>query len=588
MKRRQVIRLQVAVLILLTVLVALRGCSKEGRPEGIVVLTDIEPEELVEGAFGLQEVAQVRISATGSRDFVSDTLLAAYGWILDHHTREPVWVMSPPGPVQDSATLVHEDMTLTLPPGFYEVYFSSFGIDLSSRRSRSFFTRFFGNGRHWTSDADDWKLIIEAVGESQQAAIAVSHEEVLKSAPDPFWSTGPTSNQQFKTELVKVTEPLNLLVYSIGEISDRAYDFGWIRSGFPGDTLWQLGPGNAVYVGGAAVNRGTKDTLSLDRGIYQIGYRTDPAHAFGRWRANPPYDPYGWGLRLDLVSPDDSSSIARFDPWQTQTQAVSLAPVGNDEHRIADVQIEEPTPVVIYAMGEIGRSRYDFGTLVAADNDSTVWEMTADESVPAGGHANNRRQVSFKTLQPGKYRLEYITDGSHAFDDWRHGVPDHPERWGVTLFTLDDTPLGDVEVRSTSAPSADAPEPHEIAATGGPNLVNLTRVGNDTSLVQAFTIDQTSDLHVQALGEITLTNRYDYGWIENAESGEVVWQMEHENTQPGGGADRNRMFDGVIKLPPGRYRAYFRTDFSHAYDDFRERERPVDPEAWGISIRRLP
>jgi len=88
------------------------------------------------------------------------------------------------------------------------------------------------------------------------------------------------------------------------------------------------------------------------------------------------------------------------------------------------------------------------------------------------------------------------------------------------------------------------------------------------------------------VGELSISGRYDYGWIERTGTGEVVWEMTWEHTRPAGGDARNRRADTTLTLTPGSYTAHFRTDFSHAYGQF-EYPAPDEPEAWGLRIERL-
>jgi hypothetical protein len=76
---------------------------------------------------------------------------------------------------------------------------------------------------------------------------------------------------------------------------------------------------------------------------------------------------------------------------------------------------------------------------------------------------------------------------------------------------------------------------------------------------------------------------YDYGWIENAETGETVWEMTYRKTTHAGGASKNRIFDGAIRLPAGRYELRYESDGSHAYGDWNA-DPPDDPEGWGITV----
>jgi hypothetical protein len=63
--------------------------------------------------------------------------------------------------------------------------------------------------------------------------------------------------------------------------------------------------------------------------------------------------------------------------------------------------------------------------------------------------------------------------------------------------------------------------------------------------------------------------------------------MNLENTRFGGGDDRNRLFDGIVPLPPGEYFVHFKTDFGHNFEDFEPDEAPSQPDWWGIYIEKL-
>ena len=75
----------------------------------------------------------------------------------------------------------------------------------------------------------------------------------------------------------------------------------------------------------------------------------------------------------------------------------------------------------------------------------------------------------------------------------------------------------------------------------------------------------------------------DYGWIINADSREKVWMMERWNTEPAGGASKNRVASEEITLPKGNYIAYYSTDDSHSPEDWNQ-PPPYDPHGWGLTI----
>jgi hypothetical protein len=63
--------------------------------------------------------------------------------------------------------------------------------------------------------------------------------------------------------------------------------------------------------------------------------------------------------------------------------------------------------------------------------------------------------------------------------------------------------------------------------------------------------------------------------------------MTERNTTAAGGAEKNRVFDAVVRLPAGDYVARFDTDDSHAYRDWNA-DPPWDRNAWGLALYAGP
>ncbi|MBI3189567.1 MAG: hypothetical protein HYZ33_02850 [Ignavibacteriales bacterium] len=76
---------------------------------------------------------------------------------------------------------------------------------------------------------------------------------------------------------------------------------------------------------------------------------------------------------------------------------------------------------------------------------------------------------------------------------------------------------------------------------------------------------------------------FDYGWIENARTGEVVWEMTYTMTFHAGGARKNRMVNTTIVLDKGEYLLRYVSDDSHSYRDW-NMDAPDDPTMWGITL----
>jgi hypothetical protein len=115
-------------------------------------------------------------------------------------------------------------------------------------------------------------------------------------------------------------------------------------------------------------------------------------------------------------------------------------------------------------------------------------------------------------------------------------------------------------------------------------LVRLTEMRDDEYRHESFTLGKETAVLVYALGEGKDGRMYDYGWIEDAKTGRVVWEMTYRKTRHAGGAKKNRMFSDTIMLPAGTYKVYYETDDSHSFRDWNS-DRPYEPENWGISVR---
>lgn len=409
-----------------------------------------------------------------------------------------------------------------------------------------------------------------------------------------FWHAAPVESGETRTQILEVTRPVDVRVRATGEIGREREDYGWIERVPDGEIVWEMTEANTRPAGGVDVNRRFDGTITLAPDLYRATFQTDASHAYDDWRANPPFEPDAWGLTLAPTTPPDRDAIAPFDPWTSRTPLIAIDSVRDDAFIGAQFVVGRPLPAIVQALGEVRPERtYDYAWIENDDTEEDVWKMDWDTSQPAGGADKNRQVTAFLTLDPGTYTLYYQTDGSHSYEEFNADAPEHPERWGVALFPQGEPPPDSTAFRVLHVARTEGKRPGEPPAPPAPPLgtgevlLDETRLGNDADVQKAFTLEEPSTLHIRAVGEIALSgHRYDYGWIERLPDGETVWEMNGQNTQPAGGHDKNRRFDGVITLPPGRYVAHFKTDFSHAYGNF-DRNAPDDPEAWGITVERV-
>src|SRR5204863_108045 len=98
-----------------------------------------------------------------------------------------------------------------------------------------------------------------------------------------------------------------------------------------------------------------------------------------------------------------------------------------------------------------------------------------------------------------------------------------------------------------------------------------------------FELTRPTDVEVYAVGELRRDESSDYGWIMNATTRKRVWTMTYDNTEPAGGAEKNRVFDGTLHLDPGSYFVYYKSDGSHSYNDWNAAP-PAEERYWGVSV----
>ena len=593
MRKKALTRFQLFALVLVTGLVLFRVFSGPPAPRGTVTINRIEPSELKHVAFTLSAPVEFAIDAVGSLASEDDRdaeNLAVYGWILNRQSRDVVWKMQD-AQLRTDQTLASAIDTLSLGAGTYDMYFTSYGNLVDPGRRGQILGVAFGDD--WIADADEWHLLLNVVNDDEEKHIKVHSKKERTTEGNViddsrFWSTGPVSSKGVKQHIFEVLEPVTVEIYAVGEFCSSGCDWGGIIDYATGDTLWRLTLVNSVAAGGMQENIRFKGDVELPRGTYRAFYESDHGHLFGDWYANPPFDPAGWGMTISLKNSSDERRIQTFDPWAQRQPLMSIVEVGSDENRRIPFVVEDTVSVLIYAVGELSGSgsRYDFASIKDVTSGEKIWEMTYKESESAGGYETNRKSIHVQDLYPGRYELTYQSDGSHDFDHFSNGEPDHPERWGVTVFAFDEASAREaIQVQQVEVANP-VPGGTSFEFDAGEIVVNATQLGNDVSVSRVLVINDLTLIRIVALGEISSGGQYDYGWIENSSTGNVVWEMTRRNTVHAGGDDHNRRFEGIVELAPGEYVVHFKTDFTHAFGDFGD-GAPDNPAEWGIRVEKI-
>lgn len=567
----------------------------------IVSLRDFKDTELKYAGFEIRRPVSIHISALGGGgnqgwSYKSDRMFA-YGWIIDASTRRPVWEMTVRN-TQKSRSDRSFDGTIDLEPGKYEAYFSActfsyhttfshFEINVDHRRSPLFGPG--GNkGRHffswltdWWSDdiADEWKARSGSWGmdltTDESAAHAVTMFTPPYTGPDVVYSATKLGDDAYIHQEFSLSAPATVVVHALGEgqLGAECVDCGWIVDMKTRERVWTASWEEAEPAGGARKNLMAESEVTLEPGSYMLYAITDNSHSMADWNEAPPYDPLNWGVTLSIPEETERRNFSLAAPRSEEPVIVRLTKVRDNETRSEGFTLKQEAKLHIYAFGErdnSSRSMADFATIIDAKTRERVWTMDVDRTSHAGGAAKNRFVDEVITLPRGSYVVNYSTDDSHAYDDWNDDPPFDKEKYGITI-----TASGGWSVSSIVSKYVEEKDRNIIA--------QLIRVRDDEDKSMRFTLDRTTRMRVYAIGEGQGREMFDHGWIEDARTGSVVWEMTFGMTFHAGGGRKNRMVNTSIVLEKGDYILRYRTDDSHAYGEW-NMDPPDDREYWGITL----
>jgi hypothetical protein len=341
--------------------------------------------------------------------------------------------------------------------------------------------------------------------------------------------------------------------------------------------------------------RSFRGSVSLPAGVYDVHYASYPAVwgadngdrgvvgflrglARGReQRYGGPYVEDGAFREFAIVvrgagKPATSRELTDAARAFTDAAVVAIRPSGRGASERMGFELAQPTDVEVYAIGELRHDgEFDYGWIINADTRERVWAMTHDRTEHAGGARKNRVARETLRLPAGRYAAYFVTDDSHDLSDWNAVPATDPDMWGLTLRVTD--AAARARVRSFTF------EP----VPPGQTIVSLTGVGDDELRSDGFTLRQPLDVRVYALGEGFEREMVDYAWIVDAGTRRRVWSMRYDDTEHAGGADKNRLHDRTLRLEPGSYVVYYRSDGSHSYEDWNSAP-PAEARYWGVSV----
>jgi hypothetical protein len=552
-----------------------------------IVLRNFTPDDVQCAGFTLNSDRKISIEAIGAggdkaikrtkNNIADPNNMFAYAWIIDSHSREIVWRMTPQNTESDWWGAKHNrkfegDVDFT--KGEYELYYSSFRpvyilMEDGSFSLRRLWDKVWGDDDWWGENSQEWYVTVKNVDEIFEERDVKKYQKAIKrSAIIDITNVGESKSIKVGFSL---KAPIKVKIYAIGEGWDGdMFDFAYIVDANSRERVWEMNEYDTDYAGGALKNRIIHDELELDAGNYLVYYQSDVGHSYDNWNANPPYDPNFWGITISGIGDNfDRSVIYKYEESKGEL-IVKLDRLGDYEEVFEGFTLEKQMNVRIYAIGEgRGDEMYDFGWIENARTGNRTWEMRIRDTQHAGGAEKNRRFDDVVRLDKGSYLAFFRTDDSHSYREFNDTAPLDPEGWGMKLYTVT---RGDEKFVKKYDPDDDK----NI-------LVQIVRVGDDEERERQFTLDRDQDIRIYAIGEGDRDEMYDYAWIEDYNTGRTVWKMRHRDTRKAGGANKNRLFDGTIRLKQGKYVVYYVSDDSHSYGDWNQ-PPPRDQRSWGITI----
>lgn len=533
---------------------------------------DIFPGEISIKGFNLSKDTDVNVQGTFAVYDSWEKNTFFYAWIIRTSDRKVVWhLLNDYDPDDEGEHTFNKEIKLS--KGNYELYYAgSYDYGTEINNLGDLLDKIFsGKSEKRKRTRRDYFVEVSASGGvlSQRDPYDLA-DSYTKNSIVSIKRVGNYETIEKKFSLSKDTK---VKIYGLGEgRGNSIYDYAWIYDPVRNEKVWQMDPLRGRYAGGGEKNLIYDDEITLSKGNYILTYITDDSHSFGNWNVMPPEDPQFWGVTLFVENPSDLANIKEFDESSIPEPIISINKVWDNEYISQGFELKYDMELRILCIGEGDDSNLsDFGWIINADTRSTIWDMNSERTENAGGARKNRMVDETISLDKGKYIVFYKTDDSHSYEEWNSSPPFLKDKWGITIWTVNKSDENKVTLFS------------EKDYKNENVVVQITRVRDDEEIRRSFSLKNDTRLRIMALGEGDRQGMFDFGWIENAETGRIVWDMTYRKTTHAGGAKKNRLFNDVVILPAGDYNVFFKTDDSHSYHDWNSRP-PDDEEMYGITI----
>jgi len=208
-----------------------------------------------------------------------------------------------------------------------------------------------------------------------------------------------------------------------------------------------------------------------------------------------------------------------------------------------------------------------------------VWELSAANTTQGG-----RGLREFKggiALPAGSYTAYYASfpDGEYWIDESAAEKSARKWHW----FGDDPVENFKLTVNGNGRMLAAADVDRLRAADASSTVVSLRGTFHEQFEEAGFVLTKPTEIRIAAEGEAREDGEFDFGWIINADTRAPVWRFAWRDSQPAGGAPKNRRITTSLVLPAGRYAAFYATDDSHDPSEWNA-QPPHDPDAWGLIL----
>lgn len=257
--------------------------------------------------------------------------------------------------------------------------------------------------------------------------------------------------------------------------------------------------------------------------------------------------------------------------------AVRVSGVAPGEVGVKGLVVERPGVVeveAVVAIGELGAMESETWLLDSGTRE-LVW--TAERGRPVSEGRRSKRYREEVRLEAGGYELYYAVRSGAVGDELEAVLAD------VLGRSRRGNPDLGVSARGAVRPIGEGELARWRERVRAQALVDLAGLGDEAWEERAFVLAAPAEVEVYSLGELGPNRSSDFGWIVDAGTREVVWELTWEGSEPSGGYSENRVARQRLTLPAGRYEARFVTDRGHSASGWYG--APQDPSFWGMTVR---